>query len=73
VADPAPALEDKLLLSAEQSVPGERSDSILSLLNLSVVLPRSNGDSKSIVIHLLLEEGIQAAFLFSLLILKLFD
>lgn len=73
MANTTPALKNKLLLSAEQSVSCEGSYSILSLLNFCVVLPGTNSNSQIVMIYLSLEKSVETALLLSFLVFKLFD
>lgn len=73
MANPAPAIKNETLLSAEKRISGEGSDSVLPLLDFSEVLPGSNCNSKAVVVHFLLKECVQTALLLWLLVLELLD
>jgi hypothetical protein len=63
MANPAPAIKNETLLSAEKRISGEGSYSVFPLLDFSEVLPGSNCNSKAVVVHFLLKEGVQTALL----------
>ena len=73
MANSTPAFKYELLFSSEKGISGEGGDSILSLLHFCEILPGTDCNSKSIVVHFLFEESIQTALLLRLLVFELFN